>query len=45
MPFKARAGKTALIAILKAPGVLAAARDHWYRIPLKKAPKHAGTDQ
>lgn len=32
--------KTALIAVLKAPRDLEiAARDHWYRIPLKKAPK------
>lgn len=32
---------TALIAILKAPRDLdLAAHNHWYRIPLKKAPKH-----
>lgn len=43
-PFKSSAEKTALIAILKAPRDLGiAARDHWYRIPLKKAPKHSFT--
>lgn len=42
-PFKYKTGKTALIAVLKAPGDLAAARDHWYRIPLKNAPKHGFT--
>jgi very-short-patch-repair endonuclease len=42
-PFRYKGGKTALIAVLKAPGDLAAARDHWYRIPLKNAPKHAFT--
>ena len=33
--------KTALIAVLKAPRDLGiAAREHWYRIPLAKVPKH-----
>ena len=35
------AEKTVLIAVLRAPRDLRiAARDHWYRIPLKKAPRH-----
>ena len=44
MQHKSNARKTALIAILKEPADLAlAAQDHWYRIPLKHAPKHAFT--
>ncbi|PIU17711.1 MAG: hypothetical protein COT18_12575 [Elusimicrobia bacterium CG08_land_8_20_14_0_20_59_10] len=39
-PLKPAPEKTALIAVIKAPRDLEiAARDHWYRIPLKKAPK------
>ena len=41
---RARPGKTALIAVLKGPRDLGiAAREHWYRIPLEKAPKHSFT--
>ena len=40
-PINATRAKTALIAVLKAPRDLGlAARDHWYRIPLKKAPRN-----
>ena len=40
-PARSPTEKTALIAVLKAPRDLGiAARDHWYRIPFKKAPKH-----
>lgn len=40
-PLSSSAEKTVLIAVLRAPRDLGiAARDHWYRIPLKKAPKH-----
>ncbi len=41
VPAGRRNKKTALIAVLKAPRDLGiAARNHWYRIPLVKAPKH-----
>jgi very-short-patch-repair endonuclease len=44
LPLKSPAGGTALIAVLKAPRDLEiAARQHWYRIPLNKAPKSAFT--
>ena len=43
-PAKSVRGKTALIAVLKAPRDLEiAARDRWYRIPLGKAPKREFT--
>jgi very-short-patch-repair endonuclease len=43
-PFKSTRENTVLIAVLRAPRDLKiAAQDHWYRIPLKKAPKNSFT--